>query len=329
MSLQRLRVPLKASVAALTFLLALGCGSTTEEAPPDTGAAATAETARLERGQYLVESVAMCYYCHSENDWEATPPMPLHGKKGAGGLFPEKALPGRVIASNITPDPETGIGNWTDEELDRAIREGVGRDGRRLFPIMTSYNHLSDEDLAAIIAYLRSQPPVRNELPKTELPEPVRASLPPPMPVARPVAAPDLSDPAKRGEYLANLADCVGCHTPVDAQGAPRMDMAFGGGFELNGPWGVVVSSNITPDATGISYYDEALFLKVMRTGNPGGRQLNKIMPVHIYGNMTDDDLKAVFAYLKTLPPVSHRVDNTETPGACKICGRNHGLGAG
>jgi mono/diheme cytochrome c family protein len=315
----------QAITCVLGFVVAASCSQPLPEAPP----AETGETARLERGRYLVEAVAHCYFCHSDIDWEAAEPLPLPGKKGAGGLFPEKNLPGRIVASNITPDPETGIGAWTHEELDRAIREGIGRDGRRLFPIMPTLNELPDEDLAAIIAYLRSQPAVRNELPKTELPEPLRAGLPPPMPVARPVANADLPDPLARGKYLAWLGQCAVCHTPLNDQGAPIMELAYGGGFELNGPWGVVVASNITPDPTGISYYDEALFLKVMRTGNPGARQLNRIMPVHIYRNMTDEDLLAIFTYLKTLPPVKHRVDNTETPAPCKICGRSHGLGEG
>lgn len=312
-------------LAMITFMLNPGCGSSTEPAGQET--ALVEKAAKLERGRYLVEAVAYCYYCHSDNDWEAVEPLPKPGMKGAGALFPEKNLPGRVVTSKITPDPETGIGSWTDEELNRAIREGIGRDGRRLFPIMPAYQRLSDEDLAAIIAYLRSQPAVRNELPKTQLPEPVRANLPPPMPVARPVAAPDLADPVKKGEYLVTLGDCVSCHTPLDPQGVPQMKLAFGGGFELSGPWGVVVSTNITPDASGISYYDEALFLKVMRIGNPGARKLNRVMPFHVYRNMTDEDLKAIFSFLKTLPPVEHRVDNTEEPRACKICGRSHGLG--
>jgi hypothetical protein len=95
----------------------------------------------------------------------------------------------------------------------------------------------------------------------------------------------------------------------------------------LKGPWGEVTSANITPDASGIPYYDEALFLKVMRTGHVGARKLNSIMPWGYFRNMTDDDLKAIFAYLRTLPPVQHRVDNTEAPTVCKLCGGRHGYG--
>jgi predicted HAD superfamily phosphohydrolase len=88
-----------------------------------------------------------------------------------------------------------------------------------------------------------------------------------------------------------------------------------------------VASLNITPDATGISYYDEALFIEMMRTGHVKARQLSPIMPWASYRNMNDEDLKAIFAYLRTLKAVRHRVDNTETPTECKLCRQRHGLG--
>lgn len=113
----------------------------------------------------------------------------------------------------------------------------------------------------------------------------------------------------------------------MNQQGQPIVQLAFAGGMSLKGPWGEVASANITPDASGISYYDEALFLKVMRTGHVGARKLNSIMPWGYFRNMTDDDLKAIFAYLQTLPPVQHRVDNTEAPTVCTLCGGRHGFG--
>jgi cytochrome c553 len=191
------------------------------------------------------------------------------------------------------------------------------------------YKGMSDEDLAAVIAYLRSVPAVRNELAKTELPEPVKQMLPPHQPLTQPVPPPDGSDPLERGAYLAQLAECVACHTPIDHQTMqPIMPLAFTGGLEFKGPWGLLHSANITPDASGIAHYDEALFLRVMKTGNVGGRKLNSIMPWGYSRGMTDDDLKAVYAFLKTLPPVAHRMDNTEKAAPCKRCGGVHGLGA-
>jgi mono/diheme cytochrome c family protein len=217
----------------------------------------------------------------------------------------------------------------TDEQLDKAIREGIGFDGRRLFPIMADYSMMSDEDLAAVIAYLRSLPAVSNKVPEREFPEPVLAGLPPAWTVARPVSAPADGIPSvERGEYLAGLAECGGCHTAANEMGQPRMDMAFGGGFHLKGPWGDIVSPNITFDPSGIEYYDEELFKKVLTTGDPGARRLNKLMPVHIYRNMTDRDMTSIFLFLKSLPHVKHRVDNTEDATQCPICGANHGLGS-
>src|SRR5439155_23526308 len=125
------------------------------------------------------------------------------GTGGAGFVMPLRGLPGRVVPPNITPDRETGAGSWTDAQLARAIREGIGYDGRALFPFMPyqSYRHLSDEDLASVVAYLRSLPPIRHAVPKTELVFPVnyliRAA---PEPTTEPVPQPDKSTAAKRGE---------------------------------------------------------------------------------------------------------------------------------
>jgi mono/diheme cytochrome c family protein len=312
-------------LAAFGLVFSSGCSSNepAPEAPP------AAETSPVERGQYLVNAVAMCFYCHSEHDWSGEEPTILAGGQGAGSLFPDEGIPGRLYAPNITPDNETGIGLATDEQLDKAIREGIGLDGRRLFPAMPNFSMMSDEDLAAIVAYLRSQPAVSKKVPARELPEPVVAGLPPAWPVSRPVRGPAGDGPSvERGQYLASLADCGSCHTAMNEMGQPRMEMAFGGGFHLKGPWGDVVSSNITFDPSGIEYYDEALFKKVLTTGDPGARRLNKLMPVHIYRNMTDRDMTSVFLFLQSLPHVKHRVDNTEDPMPCKICGANHGLGA-
>ena len=95
----------------------------------------------------------------------------------------------------------------------------------------------------------------------------------------------------------------------------------------MNGPWGEVTSANITPDASGIGYFDEALFLQAMRTGFVKARKLNSIMPFAEFANLTDDDLKAIFAYLRSVPPVKHRVDNSLPPTYCKLCRQRHGAG--
>ena len=287
--------------------------------------------ARLARGQYLVENVTACMDCHSEREWTAHDAPLLPNALGAGqDMSLLKGLPGKVVAPNITPDPETGAGNWTDDQLARAIREGVGHDGRALFPFMPyqDFRALSDEDLASIIVYLRSLPPIRKQRPPTELIFPVNYLIRSvPEPLDAPVPDPDLSTPEKRGKYLVTIAGCTDCHTPQDSHGQPLPGMDFAGGFILEGPWGRVASANLTPDPSGIPYYDLAMFTQAIRTGYVKARPLSQIMPWNIYRGMTDEDLAAIFAYIKTLKPVTHHVDNTETPTMCKICGASHGGG--
>ena len=284
---------------------------------------------RLARGRYLVENFG-CFDCHGEHDWTKHDAPLIEGTRGAGYAdFPLAGLPGRVVPPNITPDPETGAGNWTDDMLARAIREGIGHDGRALFPFMPypDFRHMSDEDLASVIVYLRSIPPIRKALPKTEIIFPVKYLMRSvPQPITEPVPQPDVSTPVKRGEYLVTIAGCTDCHTP-QAKGQPIRGLEFAGGFILEGPWGRVASANITPDPSGISYYDEALFLEMIRTGYVKARKINQIMPWDDYRNLTDEDLKAIFAYIRTLKPVKHRVDNTEPPTFCKLCGSSHGAG--
>jgi hypothetical protein len=251
------------------------------------------------------------------------------GMEGAGEVLPYADLPGRIVAPNLTPDPETGAGRWSDDQLARAIREGIGHDGRALFPIMPykHYHSMSDEDLASVVVYLRSVPPVHHPLPATEIMFPVKYLIrSAPQPVSAPVADVGSADQLKYGTHLADQAGCIDCHTPqVRGQNAPDMD--FAGGFRFVGPWGNVASANITPDPSGIAYYDEALFLHVMRTGQVKARKLSPIMPVMIYKNLTDYDLKAIFAFLRTTKPVKHRVDNSEPATECRLCKQKHGKG--
>jgi hypothetical protein len=147
---------------------------------------------RLERGRYLANGTSGCIYCHSEHDLlKRDEPIPAN-QRGAGQLLPYLGLPGRIVASNITPDPQTGAGSWTDDQLARAIREGIGHDGRTLFPIMpyARFHSMSDEDLASIVVYLRSLPPVRHELPATEIIFPVKYLIRnAPEPLQSPVAS--------------------------------------------------------------------------------------------------------------------------------------------
>lgn len=285
---------------------------------------------RLQRGHYLSNSVSGCSYCHSEHDWtKATQPI-LPGREGVGERVPFAGLPGQVTAPNLTPDPQTGAGSWTDDQLARAIREGIGHDGRALFPLMP-YPRLytmSDEDLASVIVYLRSLPPVHNDLPATNIIFPVKYLIRnAPQPLTEPVSGPDPSDRVAWGKYLTTIAGCEDCHTPQDSHHEEMANMHFAGGTVLAETGASAAASNITPDASGISYYDEATFLKAFRTGYVGARKLSSVMPYAFYGNMTDDDLKAIFAYLRTVKAVQHRVDNSLPVTYCKICKQWHGAG--
>jgi len=287
--------------------------------------------ARLARGKYLLEGVLTCKHCHSPHDWSQHDAAIPAGKEFSGSAIPEVDLPGLVVAPNLTPDVETGSGSWPDDALARAIREGVGHDGRALFPMMPYSNFhdfLSDEDLASVIVYLRSLPAVHNPLPKTEISFPLKYIMRNfPEPLTTPVPDPTFSSPEKRGEYLTHLIGCPDCHTPVGADHNFVPGMEFGGGQVFEGPWGKVASANLTPDPAGISYYDQALFIHTIRTGYVGSRALNQLMPWSIFRNMSDDDLSAIFAYLKTVKPVHHRVDNSMTPTLCPIDGAMHGGG--
>ena len=240
-----------------------------------------------------------------------------------------KGLPGRVVAPNLTPDAETGSGAWSDDALARAIREGIGHNGRTLFPLMPyeNYRHMPDEDVASVVVFLRSLPPVRNPLPTTEIIFPVKYLIRSvPQPITDPVPVPDVSDPVKRGAFLVTIAGCKDCHTPMD-KGAPLPNMDLAGGQIFEGPWGKVATPNLTTDPSGIPYYDEALFSQAMRTGYVRARLLNQIMPWRNYSGLTDDDLKAIFAYLKTVKPIHHVVDNAEAPTMCVVCNTMHGGG--
>ena len=284
---------------------------------------------RLNRGKYLVESVGGCFDCHSQLPDQKPEPgvAPVFEKKGSGRIVINSG--DLVIAApNITPDIETGAGTWSDDQFARAIREGIGHDGRTLFPMMPykDFRSLSDEDLASIIVYIRSLEPVRHELPKPQIPFPLsRLINNAPQPVTEPITH-NSFDRIARGRYLTTIGGCGNCHTPKDKQGRPVAGMEFAGGNYFDEFQ--VATANITPDATGIGYYDEALFIKAIRTGHVGARPLRVPMPWWVFRNMNDEDLKSIFAFLRTVKPAHHRVDNSETASKCKQCNGYHGSGA-
>ena len=275
---------------------------------------------RLAKGKYLAEGILQCLTCHSPHNWDSAGAPPIAGREGSGGEGLLEDSTTKVIPPNITPDKETGGGTWTDDMFARAIREGIGHDGRVLSWRMPSQNFrfLSDEDLAAVIVYLRSLHPVHNKVEVTKLPAAEiawiqKASLP----LTEKVVILDLSDSIKRGKYLVRIADCMGCHSYA-GEYSPGI---FGGGNNVHMFGRTAISANITTDSTGIGYGVQG-FLFVMHTGK--GNKLSPIMPWSAFKNLNDIDLKAIYAYLSTIPVAQHHVSNQLPFTRCILCRKEH-----
>lgn len=292
------------------------------QAPPvDIQVAMTPE--RIERGRYLFEGVADCDGCHSERDFTRVTAPVVPAGRGKGNVMSEwiPELPGRVVAPNLTPDRETGLGAWTDGEKIRAIRDGIGRDGRALFPMMpySGFQRMSDDDVQSLVAYMNTLAPVRNPLPPTKLAFPVNLMIKGAPQPAGSVEAPDRSDKLKYGEYLVAIGACVGCHTPAE-RGAPVPGKEFAGGEKFDAPaYGLVYSANITPDLeTGIGKWSEEFFVQKFydyreyaQSGPPKatGPEQFTVMPWLALSRLTREDLGAMYTYLRTLKPVRNVVE--------------------
>ncbi len=214
-------------VVAAVAAIALVFGSRALIGPrsrPLTNRTFEATPARLARGKYLSDTaLTPCVLCHSPLDVSGGGLKVAEGKAFAGRPFAPDGVP-FATAPNLTPDRETGIGTWSDDMLARAIREGISHDGRAIFPVMPyqRFRRMSDEDLAALVVYLRSLPPIRNPMAPTKIPFPLNRLINGvPEPVDGPVAA-DLSSAEKRGEYLVRIAICADCHSTRDDQGNAR-----------------------------------------------------------------------------------------------------------
>ncbi len=278
---------------------------------------------RLDRGRYLTEHLLQCFICHSERDWTQPGAPPIQGRKGAGAVLSERGER-RIVAPNITPDAATGAGTWTDDMLARAIREGIGHDGRGLYWGMwyQSFAILSDEDVASVVVYLRTIPTVRNALPATRLPpEELQENAAYPKPITSPVAGPPAGDRLAQGKYLVSLADCAGCHTSWYSPRNPGL--LAGGNMIERGPRSGY-STNITRHQSGTGYPTDT-FIMVMRTGKGGS--LGPVMPWVVFKGLSDDDLGAIHEALGSVQPVAHYIGNSGTPRHCAVCGQDHPLG--
>jgi mono/diheme cytochrome c family protein len=279
---------------------------------------ASTDSAVIERGRYLVYGPAHCATCHIPiekfPDVEKGMHIPL-----VGGLEFELAGIGSFLTPNLTPDKETGIGNKTDEELARSIRQMISTEGRVLLPFM-SFQEMSDEDLTAIISFLRSQEPVKHEVKPSKydflgraiiafgILKPQGPKNPPPATIARDTSI-------VYGKYLANnIGNCRICHTAFDQNTGKQTGIDFAGGGifipdNLTEGYGFV-SPNLTPDKkTGVmAHWDEQTFVDRFKAGRVHSKSP---MPWGPFSRMNESDLRALYRYLHSLQPTEHNIAKT------------------
>lgn len=267
------------------------------------------------RGTYLANHVNACVDCHSTRDFTKFAGPIVPGTEGKGGekFTREFGFPGEFFSTNITP---TGIGRYTDGELERAITTGVVKDGRAMFPVMPypNYAQMCQDDVDALISYLRTLKPLEGSYPAADLDFPMSLIVKT-IPTEKPrPPCPDKKDLLAYGKYLVTMASCAECHTQAD-KGKKLPGMELAGGFKFQLPSGTVWSSNITPEAaTGIGSWSKQAFVVRFR-GHAGieepvvkAGELQTVMPWQMYGGMTDEDLGAIYDYLRTVPAVKNLV---------------------
>jgi mono/diheme cytochrome c family protein len=316
---------LKVSGIILLTLIVLifAAGFYVKTALPDTGPAPDLKieptAARIERGDYLANNVAVCMDCHSSRDWQLFAGPVKAGNFGGGGepFNKEMGFPGNFYAPNITP---FSLGKWTDGEILRAVTTGVSKDGHALFPVMgyQRFGQMDQEDVYSIIAYVRSLAPVNNVVPKSEADFPVNFLINTMPKKANFQLKPSETDRVAYGKYIANVAGCVDCHSQTD-KGKNIEGTEFGGGMEFKQPGGVLRSANITFDKTGIGHWTKEAFVQRFKAYadtsykpaalKPG--DLNTPMPWGMYAGMKATDLEAIYEFLKSVKPIAHTVEAT------------------
>lgn len=269
----------------------------------------------VERGRYLVNTILACGNCHTP---KAADGSPLAERELAGGGLRFEAPFFSGAASNITPDKETGIGTWTDDEIRRAVTQGVRPDHGRLAgvglaPMMWVgfYKALTPADLDAVVAYLRAVPPVRNEV---GVPTYKRQVPREPYPDAeRGFSEADMKDPVRRGAYLVTIGHCMECHTPA-REGRTLYEEALGKGGKAYLPamvkgypadWRGASAPNVTSHpVAGLGQWTDAQIKRAITQGiSRDGRRLSPPMGFHWYEGLAAQDLDAIVAWLRTLPP--------------------------
>lgn len=279
------------------------------DAPFPTGIQASKDSALLARGKYLVYGPAHCADCHGAVGTESRVDNGEEVALTGGKVFD---LPiGLIYPRNITSDIETGIGGLTDGQIARSLRYGVGYDGRAMFNFMPFHN-TSDEDLTAIISYVRSTPPVKNVVPKHAynlMGKVIKAfALKPVGPDGEVLKAIKPDSTAEYGKYLAtSVANCKGCHTNRDLKTGAYIGKDFSGGFQMEEKGFTFHTPNLTPDKnTGhIFSWSEDVFLHRFRRGKVYPQSP---MPWGPFGRMSDLEIKAIYRYLQSVAPVDNKI---------------------
>ncbi|HSF88374.1 MAG TPA: hypothetical protein VLA46_03095 [Saprospiraceae bacterium] len=278
---------------------------------------AVQDSAVIARGKYLAYGPAHCASCHVPMDRLKDVDKGIEVPLSGGWEF--DIPPGVFRARNITPDIETGIGKLTDGELARTLRHSVGSDGRLIPPFMP-FQEMSDEDLTAVISFLRSQEPVRHEVKPSELRllgkalvafgvmEPKGPSITPPVAV---VKAPTV----EYGRYIANnVANCRACHTKMDMVTGKAIGQEFAGGNEFGvDPFSegyAFVTPNLTPhkEYGVIAHWSEEAFVGRFKAGRV---HKGSPMPWGSFSKMDETELKALYRYLMSLEPVANKIEKT------------------
>lgn len=277
------------AAAAVVFSMIAGVGSATAQANGDLVA----------RGDYLVNTIMTCQNCHTPMG----PNGPDFSKAMSGGLLFDEP-PFKVVASNITQDKETGIGGWTDAQIKHLLRTGQRLNGVQIAEVMPTsfYGILTERDMDAIVAYLRTVKPVKNKVAdpvyKIQLPHHLFPGG------EKPYTEAMLSDKVKNGFYLATIGHCMECHTPFSARGKDFVGDLGKGGMEFPGPWGKSVSANITSSkAKGLGDWTDAQIKAAITQGvSKDGHKLKPPMGYPYYARVKSEDIDAIVAYLRTVP---------------------------
>jgi len=283
------------------------------------------DSAVIAMGKYLVHGPAHCSGCHvsSYKDMirsDRGEPIALKG----GVTFPIGPL-GTVSPPNLTPDTETGIGRYSDGEIFRMMRHAIKPDGTAAMALMMPFWNMADEDLIAVVSYLRSIEPVRNDVSQPEwtfLGKMVRVMAPTFQPVWNPTPpdhAPPMAPTKERGEYISRyVANCVGCHTPRDQMTYEAIGPEYSGGMEMEPLPGLHAELGIDPDlwtrSSNITPHSDGSFAKFkslddwIQRFRAGRVVMNSPMPWGPFSRMSDEDLEALWMYLSSLEPVEHDV---------------------